>query len=55
LEYESILQQKLIELDVPFMSEEDLRNVGYPKTPDVKLQLPFGTSLVLSFFFLSIS
>jgi hypothetical protein len=42
LEHENLLQQKLLELEVPFMSEEDLRNVGYPKTPDVKLLLPFG-------------
>eukprot|EP00026_Physarum_polycephalum_P003122 Phypoly_transcript_03131.p1 GENE.Phypoly_transcript_03131~~Phypoly_transcript_03131.p1 ORF type:complete len:271 (-),score=29.55 Phypoly_transcript_03131:1556-2368(-) len=42
LEHENLLQQKLQEIDMPFMSEEDLRNVGYPKTPDVKLLLPFA-------------
>ena len=42
LEHENLLQQKLLDLNMPFMSEEDLRNVGYPKTPDVKLLLPFG-------------
>jgi len=42
LEHEHLLQRKLVDLSVPFMNEEDLRNVGYPKTPDVKLQIPFA-------------
>ncbi len=42
LEYENLLHQKMKELDIPFMTEEDLRIIGYPKTPDVKLSIPFG-------------
>jgi len=40
IEYEYILQEKLRNLNVPFLSEDEMREKGYPKTPDIKLQIP---------------
>ena len=40
LEYEFILQEKLRNLEIPFLNEDDMRERGYPKTPDIKLQVP---------------
>ena len=39
-EYEYILQQKLRAREIPFVTEEQLRQEGFPKTPDVKLEVP---------------
>lgn len=40
MEYEYILQEKLINLEIPFLNEDQLRDKSYTKTPDVKLILP---------------
>lgn len=42
VEYEIRLQQRLRDMDVPFESEEDLRNRGTSKTPDILLSIPLG-------------
>eukprot|EP00963_Diacronema_lutheri_P006698 scaffold587_cov339-Pavlova_lutheri.AAC.22 len=42
LEYESLLCEKLISLDIPFYPEDALRAEGLAKTPDVKLELPIA-------------
>lgn len=39
-EYEFILQQKLRARGIPFVTEEQLRQEGFPKTPDIKLEVP---------------
>ena len=39
LEYEYILQEKLLNLKVSFLTEDDLRVLGHARTPDVKLQV----------------
>ena len=40
IEYEYILIEKLKTMKIPFLTEEHLRAKGYPKTPDVKLDIP---------------
>lgn len=40
LEYEYILQQSIKNARIPFDSEDNLRQAGWSKTPDVKLQVP---------------
>ncbi len=42
VEYEIRLQQRLRDMDIPFESEEDLRNRGTSKTPDILLSIPLG-------------
>eukprot|EP00128_Syssomonas_multiformis_P017843 Colp12_sorted_trinity150504_noHs@24074 len=42
LEHEYILHEKLRNLGVPFKGEDDLRDEGYPKTPDVYLEVPLS-------------
>eukprot|EP00471_Norrisiella_sphaerica_P002048 CAMPEP_0184484786 /NCGR_PEP_ID=MMETSP0113_2-20130426/6464_1 /TAXON_ID=91329 /ORGANISM="Norrisiella sphaerica, Strain BC52" /LENGTH=288 /DNA_ID=CAMNT_0026865929 /DNA_START=158 /DNA_END=1024 /DNA_ORIENTATION=- len=41
-EYEIILLEKLRNLDIPHMTEDDLKFKGYDKTPDVRLLVPIG-------------
>lgn len=38
------LTEKLHLLGIPFRTEQELRRSGYPKTPDIHLQVPFGHS-----------
>lgn len=45
MEYELILQEKLINLSVPFKTETELRK-QYHKTPDILLKVPSGKNLV---------
>lgn len=40
LEYEYILQEELNTMGVPYVTEDQLRSEGYPKTPDVRYELP---------------
>lgn len=42
LEYERVLEDKLRQANVPFYTEEDMRKMGYPKTPDVCLLEPIA-------------
>ncbi|XP_004363591.2 hypothetical protein CAOG_03863 [Capsaspora owczarzaki ATCC 30864] len=39
-EYEALLQEKLRNLGIPFLNEEDMRKADAHKTPDIKLQAP---------------
>mmetsp|Transcript_1039 Transcript_1039/g.3180 ORF Transcript_1039/g.3180 Transcript_1039/m.3180 type:complete len:312 (+) Transcript_1039:2-937(+) len=39
-EYECRLQEHLYNRGIPFLTEEQVREVGFPKTPDVKLSVP---------------
>ncbi|EGC39271.1 hypothetical protein DICPUDRAFT_27234 [Dictyostelium purpureum] len=41
-EYEYLLQEKLYKLNIPYLTENQLRKDGYPKTPDIKLEIPFA-------------
>jgi hypothetical protein len=41
-EYEQILEEKLKELGIWYIDEQELRKRGYDKTPDFKLELPIG-------------
>lgn len=41
-EYEAILIQILSSLNVPFIEENGMRKLGYPKTPDILLPVPIG-------------
>eukprot|EP01132_Coremiostelium_polycephalum_P007438 gene7438-9142_t len=41
-EYEYLLQEKLYKLNIPYLTEAQLRKDGYPKTPDIKLEIPFA-------------
>ncbi|KAF2072230.1 hypothetical protein CYY_006453 [Polysphondylium violaceum] len=41
-EYEYLLQEKLFKLNIPYLSESELRKNGYPKTPDIKLEVPIA-------------
>lgn len=43
-EHENNLKQKLTELGIPFQDEDQLRQMGYDKTPDVKLEIPFAVN-----------
>ena len=36
LEYELVLLEKLHAVGLPFVTEEQLRREGFPKTPDVR-------------------
>lgn len=42
LEYERVLEEKLRQANVPFYTEEHMRTMGYPKTPDVCLLEPIA-------------
>eukprot|EP00698_Gefionella_okellyi_P020278 TRINITY_DN6349_c0_g1_i1.p1 TRINITY_DN6349_c0_g1~~TRINITY_DN6349_c0_g1_i1.p1 ORF type:complete len:307 (-),score=65.23 TRINITY_DN6349_c0_g1_i1:92-1012(-) len=42
LEYEYILQEKLTNLNIPFKTEDLLRSLGYPLTPDALLEVPIA-------------
>eukprot|EP00462_Mataza_sp_D1_P012447 CAMPEP_0175155530 /NCGR_PEP_ID=MMETSP0087-20121206/21035_1 /TAXON_ID=136419 /ORGANISM="Unknown Unknown, Strain D1" /LENGTH=233 /DNA_ID=CAMNT_0016442713 /DNA_START=117 /DNA_END=815 /DNA_ORIENTATION=- len=44
VEYEYILEEKLRNANLPFVTEATLRNQGYPRTPDILLQLPVVVS-----------
>ncbi len=46
VEYEYILQEKLNNLNINYLSEEEMRSRGYPKTPDIKLEIPISYSSV---------
>ncbi len=39
-EYEHLLQARLRNLAVPFLTEDELVASGYPKTPDIKFEVP---------------
>lgn len=39
-EYEHLLQARLANLRVPFLTEDELVASGYPKTPDIKFEVP---------------
>jgi hypothetical protein len=39
-EYEYLLQERLRNLRVPFLTEDDMVARGYPKTPDFKFEVP---------------
>ncbi|EAL69095.1 hypothetical protein DDB_G0276675 [Dictyostelium discoideum AX4] len=41
-EYEYLLQEKLFKLNIPYLTESQLRKDGYPKTPDIKLEIPIS-------------
>ncbi|KAN0035909.1 hypothetical protein ACTA71_005202 [Dictyostelium dimigraforme] len=41
-EYEYLLQEKLFKLNIPYLTENQLRKDGYPKTPDIKLEIPIS-------------
>ena len=43
-EYEILLERRLEELRVPFVTEDALRAEGHSKTPDVKLTLPIAVN-----------
>lgn len=45
LEYEYLLQERLHNMGIAFSGEEELRAQGLPKTPDVKLLVPFAIKL----------
>jgi len=40
MENEYLLQEKLHNLNIPFLNEDQMRKKGYPKTPDIKLEIP---------------
>jgi len=40
--YEALLQDRLMEKGLPFESEDELREQGLAKTPDVRLSIPVG-------------
>lgn len=42
LRYEALLCAKVKELGIPFKTEEDLREAGFSKTPDVRFEVPIG-------------
>lgn len=42
-EYEAILRTKLRQAGLSFVGEEDLKDEGRAKTPDVRLLTPFGS------------
>lgn len=46
-EYEFFLKKKLESLNISYQDETILRNSGYDKTPDIKLDIPIGKSKVL--------
>jgi len=37
-----VLYRKLKAKTIPFQTEDELRNLGLSKTPDIKLQVPLG-------------
>jgi len=41
-DYEEKLKNKLVEKDIPFLDEDRLRDLGYDKTPDFKLEVPIA-------------
>eukprot|EP01137_Pigoraptor_chileana_P000149 Opistho-2@35825 len=40
IEYEYILQEKLRAHGIPFIGEDVMRSMGFPKTPDIRLEIP---------------
>lgn len=44
-EHEVMLQKMLEKLNISFMDEKMLRQKGYDKTPDFKLDVPIGKFL----------
>jgi len=40
IEYELLLREKLMNLGVTFKDESELREMGYKRTPDIKLDVP---------------
>ncbi|RDD47367.1 Uncharacterized protein C15orf41-like protein [Trichoplax sp. H2] len=44
LEYEYILREKLNNLTLAFLDENDMRLQGYDKTPDIKLEVPIAVN-----------
>mmetsp|Transcript_32176 Transcript_32176/g.45751 ORF Transcript_32176/g.45751 Transcript_32176/m.45751 type:complete len:192 (+) Transcript_32176:504-1079(+) len=45
VEYETILEEVLQSLDIPFESENDLRQRGTSRTPDILLSCPFAINV----------
>ncbi|CAB4068219.1 Uncharacterized protein C15orf41,Uncharacterized protein C15orf41 homolog [Lepeophtheirus salmonis] len=43
-EYEQLVKNNLKKLDIAFLDENDLRDRGYDKTPDVKLEVPIAVN-----------
>ena len=43
-EYEDLLENRLRELQIPFVTEQTLRLEGHAKTPDIKLELPIAVN-----------
>eukprot|EP00096_Caligus_rogercresseyi_P014115 TRINITY_DN6647_c0_g1_i1.p1 TRINITY_DN6647_c0_g1~~TRINITY_DN6647_c0_g1_i1.p1 ORF type:complete len:272 (+),score=109.41 TRINITY_DN6647_c0_g1_i1:497-1312(+) len=43
-EYEELIKDKLTSLNIAFLDEDDLRERGYDKTPDVKLEVPIAVN-----------
>ena len=41
-EYELRLQRIVRDLNIPFRDEEHLRQHGFDKTPDIRLEIPFA-------------
>jgi hypothetical protein len=44
-EYERILEQCLLDHDLPFVTEDTLRLQGFARTPDVRLLVPFAVDM----------
>lgn len=43
IEYEALLCMKLRNAQIPFISEDALREQGFFKTPDIKLQVKLSS------------
>jgi hypothetical protein len=44
-EYEYVLEQSLLNANLPFVTEDTLRSQGFARTPDVRLLVPFAVGL----------